>query len=65
MITPRSRIIAALEHRSLDRIPVCDSDGNLDSLLPEFIETGFDLIHLLEARAGNNAVTIKKKYGAY
>ena len=37
-------------------------DGNLDILLPEFIETGFDMIHPLEARAGNDIRKIKEKY---
>ena len=38
-------------------------DGNLDRLMGEFVDTGFDLIHPLEARAGNDVRILKPKYG--
>jgi uroporphyrinogen decarboxylase len=38
-------------------------DGNLDALMPLFIETGFDWIHPLEARAGNDVRQLKPRYG--
>ena len=38
-------------------------DGNLDVLLPELIRTGFDWIHPLEARAGNDVRRLKPLYG--
>lgn len=38
-------------------------DGNLDVLLPEFIRSGFDVIHPLEARAGNDVRRLKEHYG--
>ncbi len=39
------------------------TDGNINLLLPELIAVGFDLVHPLEARAGNDVRTIKAKYG--
>lgn len=39
------------------------TDGNLDLLLPELVEVGFDLIQPLEARAGNDIRKIKQLYG--
>ena len=39
------------------------SDGNLEKLLPELIEVGFDWIHPLEARAGNDVRVLKEPCG--
>jgi uroporphyrinogen decarboxylase len=40
------------------------SDGNLLVLLPELIDVGFDWIHPLEARAGNDVRELKPLYGS-
>lgn len=39
------------------------TDGNLNVLMPELIDTGFDLLHPLEARADNDVRIFKEKYG--
>lgn len=45
-----------------DKYLFLHTDGNLDILMPELIDTGFDLLHPLEARAGNDVRKIKEKY---
>ena len=46
-----------------DKYLFLHTDGNMDILLPEVIETGFDLVHPLEARAGNDVRELKGLYG--
>jgi len=40
-----------------------DSDGNLNELIPLWLEVGINFIWPLEVAAGNDAVAIRKKYG--
>jgi len=40
-----------------------DSDGNLDKLLPLWIEAGVDMIHPLEVAAGMDILRLKREYG--
>jgi len=40
-----------------------DSDGNVDSLIPIWIESGIDIIYPFEVQAGMDVVALRKKYG--
>ena len=40
-----------------------DSDGNLDLLIPLWLECGVNFVWPLEVAAGNDAVALRKKYG--
>ena len=40
-----------------------DSDGNVESLIPLFIEAGLDGYHPMEVAAGMDPVKLRKKYG--
>jgi len=40
-----------------------DSDGNLNQLIPLWLESGINFVWPLEVAAGNDAVELRKKYG--
>ncbi|MFC1914691.1 uroporphyrinogen decarboxylase family protein [Chloroflexota bacterium] len=40
-----------------------DSDGNVDELIPIWLESGINFLWPLEVAAGNDAVAIRKKFG--
>jgi len=40
-----------------------DSDGNVEQLIPLWLEAGINYMWPLEVAAGNNAVALRKKYG--
>jgi len=40
-----------------------DSDGNLEQLIPLWLEVGVNYVWPLEVAAGNDAVALRKKYG--
>lgn len=40
-----------------------DSDGNIEELIPLFIEAGVDVVHPLEVAAGMDVVKLRKQYG--
>lgn len=40
-----------------------DSDGNIEELIPLFIEAGVNVVHPLEVAAGMDAATLRKEYG--
>ena len=40
-----------------------DSDGNLNELIPLWLEVGINFVWPLEVAAGNDAVALRKKYG--
>lgn len=56
------RLISFLKKNHV-KLVFCDSDGNLDYLIPLWLEAGFDGSWPLEVAAGNDAVAIRKKYG--
>jgi uroporphyrinogen decarboxylase len=41
----------------------CHTDGNITALLPELVDIGIDMLHPLEAKAGMNALDVKRQYG--
>ena len=62
-MVPRYRKLnEVLRSNGIDIIYV-DSDGNLDELLPLWVEVGINLIFPLEVAANNDALAVRKKYG--
>jgi uroporphyrinogen decarboxylase len=55
------RITGFLKERGVEVI-VVDSDGNMDELIPLFLEAGLTGVLPIEARAGNDMVDIRRKY---
>ena len=62
-IMPHYKKITDLLHSyGVDVIEI-DSDGNLNELIPLFLESGINFVWPLEVAARNDAVAIRKKYG--
>jgi hypothetical protein len=40
-----------------------DSDGNIDSLIPVWLDAGIDILYPFEVQAGMDVLVIRKKYG--
>jgi len=40
-----------------------DSDGNIDSLIPVWLDSGIDILYPFEVQAGMDVLAIRKKYG--
>ena len=55
------RITGFLKERGVDII-VVDSDGNMDELIPLFLEAGLTGVFPIEARANNDLIDIRKRY---
>ncbi|MCK9355789.1 MAG: hypothetical protein M0R22_01375 [Dehalococcoidia bacterium] len=62
MMPRYKRITDLLRSKGVDIIFV-DSDGNLNQLIPLWIESGINFFWPLECAAGNDAVALRKKYG--
>ena len=62
MLPRYKRVTEVLRSNGVDIIFV-DSDGNVNELIPLWIEGGINFIWPLECAAGNDAVEIRKKYG--
>ena len=62
-MVPRYRQITDLLHKNDIDIIFVDSDGNLDELIPLWLESGVNYIWPFEVAAGNDVVAIRKKYG--
>jgi uroporphyrinogen decarboxylase len=60
---PRYRKINELLHNMGVDIIFVDCDGNLDMLIPLWLECGVNFVWPLEVAAGNDAVALRKKYG--
>jgi len=56
------RVTDALRKHDVDIIFV-DSDGNIEKLLPLWMEVGVNMIWPLEIAAGNDPVALRKEYG--
>ena len=62
-MTPRyRRVTDVLRSNGVDVI-VVDSDGNIDQLIPYWLEGGVNGFWPLECAAGMDAVAVRKKYG--
>jgi hypothetical protein len=55
------RITDALKDRGV-RVILVDTDGNLDALIPLFLEAGLTGTYPIEVQAGNDLVAIRKRY---
>jgi len=42
---------------------ILHSDGNVELLIPDFLEAGFAALHPLEAKAGLDVRSLKKRFG--
>jgi hypothetical protein len=62
-MVPRYKKLNELLHSIGVDIIFLDSDGNLDLLIPIWLECGINFIWPLEVAAGNDAVAARKKYG--
>ncbi len=60
---PRYKKITDLLHSYGVDVIFLDSDGNVEQLVPLWLESGINYIWPFEVAAGNDAVTLRKKYG--
>ena len=61
MLPPYQRLTAFLRDMGL-RIFLVDNDGNLEKLISLFLEAGITGVYLVEVQAGNDIVSMRKKY---
>jgi uroporphyrinogen decarboxylase len=62
-MVPRYRKVTDLLLSSGIDIIMVDSDGNINELIPLWLECGINFFWPLECAAGNDAVALRKKYG--
>jgi uroporphyrinogen decarboxylase len=62
MLSPYRRVTDFLREHGVDTIFV-DSDGNINELIPLFLEAGVNGIFPLEVQSGMNPVALRKQYG--
>ena len=63
LMMPRyKKMTKLLRSKGVDVIHM-DSDGNLNKLIPLWLESGINHVWPLEVAAGNDAVALRKKYG--
>ncbi len=60
---PRYKKITDLLHSYGVDVIFMDSDGNVEQLVPLWLEVGINFIWPFEVAAGNDAVALRKKYG--
>lgn len=61
-MTPRYRkLIDFLKTKGIDHF-VVDTDGNVDELIPLFMEAGIDMMYPFEQQAGNDLIALRNKY---
>ena len=60
---PRYKKVTDLLHSFGVDVIYLDSDGNLDELVPLWLECGINYVWPFEVAAGNDVVAIRKKYG--
>ena len=60
---PRYKKITDLLHSYGVDVIYLDSDGNVEQLIPLWLEVGINFIWPFEVAAGNDAVAMRKKYG--
>ena len=60
---PRYKKITDLLHSNGVDVIFLDSDGNVEQLVPLWLEVGINYIWPFEVAAGNDAVALRKKYG--
>jgi len=62
MLAPYRKVTDFLRKHGVDIIFV-DSDGNIDELIPLFLEAGINGVFPLEIQAGMDPVALRKEYG--
>ena len=62
-MVPRYKKICDLLHSHGVDVIYLDSDGNVEQLIPLWLEAGINLISPFEVAAGNDAIAIRRKYG--
>ena len=62
MMPRYKKVTDILRSSGIDVISV-DSDGNVNELIPLWLECGINFYNPLECAAGNDAVALRKKYG--
>jgi len=60
---PRYKKITDLLHSYDIDVIFLDSDGNVEQLIPLWLEVGINFIWPFEVAAGNDAIAMRKKYG--
>ncbi len=61
MLPPYRRVTSFLKEMGV-KVILVDTDGNLEKLIPLFLESGITAIFPFEVQAGNDIVSIRKKY---
>lgn len=63
LMAPRyRRIVDVLHHANIDTL-MLDSDGNVEELIPLWLDCGINLIYPMEVAAGMDVVRLRKKFG--
>lgn len=62
MVPRYARVTEWLRSKGVKHVGV-DSDGNVDELIPLWLEAGLDLIWPFEVAAGMDVVAVRKQYG--
>jgi len=62
-MVPRYKKITNLPRENGVEVIEVDCDGNVDELLPLWLEAGISCIHPVEVAAGMDPVKLRKKYG--
>ena len=62
-MVPRYKKITDLLHSYGVDVIFVDSDGNVEQLIPLWLEVGINYVWPFEVAAGNDAVAMRKKYG--
>ncbi len=62
-MVPRYRQVTDRLHRHGVDIIYVDSDGNVEKLIPLWLEAGVNMVWPLEIAAGNDPVALRKEYG--
>ena len=63
LLEPYRRTIAVARERGVEIIDV-DSDGNINELIPLWLEADVNLLHPMEVAAGMDVVAVKRAYGS-
>ena len=63
MMLPNYRKITDLLHRAGVDTVMLDSDGNVEELIPIWLEAGINYIYPMEVAAGMDVVALRKKFG--
>jgi uroporphyrinogen decarboxylase len=62
-MTPNYRKVTDLLHKAGVDVVMLDSDGNVEELIPLWLEVGVNYIYPMEVAAGMDVVELRKQYG--